>query len=124
MGMNLMWQAMPYFVDLLGTARAKQFIMSGRLFRATTLSEWGLVDALCPSEQLADTARNWALEYASLPPVAVQMIKRSVNRYAQALAEPVMHMDHDQWLLTAQSEDFRECIQAFKEKRPSDTQGR
>ena len=45
------------------------------------------------------------------------MIKESVNAVSGALDTSVMHMDADQWLLTAQSQDFREGINAFREKR-------
>lgn len=124
MAMNLMWQAMPYYVDLLGTARAKQLIMSGQLFPAKTLCQWGFIDEISPSGEASAAARSWAQTYADLPPVAMQMIKRSINRYAQALGESIMHMDHDQWLLTAQSEDFQESLEAFKAKRPPKLTGR
>ena len=68
-------------------------------------------------------AQGWARHYADLPPVAVQMIKRSVNQYALALSESIMHMDQDQWILAARSEDFKECISAFVEKRSAKTTG-
>jgi enoyl-CoA hydratase/carnithine racemase len=51
------------------------------------------------------------------------MIKRSVNQYALALSESIMHMDQDQWILAARSEDFKECISAFVEKRSAKTTG-
>ncbi|MDG1065518.1 MAG: enoyl-CoA hydratase/isomerase family protein [Luminiphilus sp.] len=124
MAMNLMWQAMPYYVDLLGTARAKQLIMSGQLFPAETLHHWGFIDEIAPQGKASAVARRWAKTYADLPPVAVQMIKRSINRYAQALGESIMHMDSDQWLLTAQSEDFQESLEAFKAKRAPKLKGR
>jgi enoyl-CoA hydratase/carnithine racemase len=117
MAMNLMWQALPLCVQLIGPSRAKQMIMSGRLFPADTLHHWGFVDALCAPEALSSEVQKWAEEYAALPPVAVQMIKRSVNRYAGALDSAIMHADSDQWLLAAQSEDFREAVAAFMEKR-------
>ena len=123
MAMNLMWHALPYFVDLLGPARAKQMLMSGALFPASTLASWGFLDETCDRQALPLTVRTLAGRFVDLPPVAVQMIKRSINRYAQALGESVMHMDHDQWLLTASSADFQEALLAFSEKRKSNPQG-
>ncbi|MDG0978813.1 MAG: enoyl-CoA hydratase/isomerase family protein [Halieaceae bacterium] len=117
LGMNLMWHAIPYAVELVGPARAKRLIMSGKLFDAEQLLGWGFIDELCAPEQLASTALSWAQEYAALPPVAVQMIKRSINRYANPLGDAIMHMDSDQWLLTTQSEDFTEAVDAFMIKR-------
>ena len=123
MAMNLMWHALPYFVDLLGPARAKQMLMSGALFPASTLANWGFLDETYDRQALAMTARTRAGTFVDLPPVAVQMMKRSINRYAQALGESVMHMDHDQWLLTASSADFQDALLAFSEKRKPNPRG-
>jgi enoyl-CoA hydratase/carnithine racemase len=123
LGMNLMWQAIPYAVELIGPARAKRMIMSGKLFSADQLLAWGFVDEVCAPEDLDSTVLEWAKEYAALPPVAVQMIKRSINRYANPLGDAIMHMDSDQWLLTTQSEDFGEAVDAFLSKREPSFKG-
>ena len=123
MGMNLMWNAVPLFVELVGLSRAKRLIMSGALYDAETLETWGLVDEVCDEGDLVRLSGQWARQYADLPPVAVQMIKRSVNQYALALSEAVMHMDEDQWILAARSDDFKECVSAFIEKRPAKPTG-
>lgn len=117
MGMNLMWHALPHCVQLVGPARAKRLILSGELFAADTLERWGFVDEVCPREQLEPTALRWARHYAALPPMAAQMIKRSVNQYAGALDNAIMHADSDQWLLATESGDFKEAVSAFLQKR-------
>jgi len=124
MGINLMWNAVPVCVNLIGPARAKRMIMSGKLFEAKTLLEWGFVDEVVPVEKLDETARAWAEEYAALPPIAVQMIKRSINKYTGALDNAIMHMDADQWLLAAHSEDMKEAVSAFFQKRKPSYTGR
>jgi enoyl-CoA hydratase/carnithine racemase len=116
-GINLMWNAVPVCVALIGPARAKRMIMSGKLFEADMLLSWGFLDEVVPREDLDATARAWAAEYAALPPIAVQMIKRSINQVSGALDQALMHMDADQWLLATHSEDFREAVGAFFEKR-------
>lgn len=119
MGMNLMWHALPLCVQLVGPARAKRLIMTGDLFTAAELTDWGFIDILCENRE-ASIARACALaaQLAALPPLAVQMIKRSINRYAGALDAAIMHADADQWLLTSGSEDFSEAVSAFMAKRP------
>jgi enoyl-CoA hydratase/carnithine racemase len=117
LGMNLMWNAVPLCVALVGPARAKRMIMTGALFPAAQLAEWGFVDECVPAAELDAAVHDLAVELAALPPVAVQMIKESINAVSGALSASIMHMDADQWLLTAQSEDFREGIRAFLEKR-------
>ena len=117
LGMNLMWNALPLCVGLIGPARTKRMLMTGALVPAPQLAEWGFVDECVPRARLEACARELAEELAALPPTAVQMIKQSVNAVSGALDSAVMHMDADQWLLTAQSQDFREGINAFREKR-------
>ena len=45
------------------------------------------------------------------------MIKESVNALSDALDSAIMHMDADQWALTAQTDDYAEGIAAFREGR-------
>ncbi|HLZ83752.1 MAG TPA: enoyl-CoA hydratase/isomerase family protein [Caulobacteraceae bacterium] len=118
LGINLMWRAAPACVHLVGPARAKRMIMTGALFDAATLERWGFLDEVAPLADLDARALAWAEEYAALPPMAVQMIKRSVNQIAGALDHAIMHMDADQWLLATLSKDYREAVTAFFEKRP------
>ena len=118
LGINLMWQALPVCMRLVGLSRAKRMVMSGALFDAPTLLEWGFLDEVVAPAALETRAREWADEYAALPPVAVQMIKRSANVLSGAIDQAIMHMDSDQWMLAFQSEDFREGVNAFLEKRP------
>lgn len=117
LGMNLHWQALPLCVQLVGPARAKRMVGLGQRHSAPQLAEWGFLDTVTATGEALAEALNMAREYADRAPLALQMIKQSVNAYSDALNAAVMHMDHDQWALTADSEDFSEGIAAFQEKR-------
>ena len=52
----------------------------------------------------------------SQPPIAAQMIKRSVNNIAGALDRAIMHMDFDQHLLASATEDAAAAIRSYREK--------
>ena len=117
LGINLMWVGLPLVVRLVGPARAKRMIMLGEQIKAETLLEWGYVDQVVPRDTLLEAATSLANRYASQPPIPVQMIKRSVNAVANALDSAVMHMDYDQNILTSMTEDRREAVKAFFEKR-------
>jgi enoyl-CoA hydratase/carnithine racemase len=98
-------------------------IMTGNLFDASLLEGWGLVDQVTSAAALDDAARTMARDYAALPPVAVQMIKRSIDAVSGAFDRAIMHMDADQWLLASMSNDYREAVAAFLEKRPAAFRG-
>lgn len=117
LGINLMWHALPLAIQTVGLARAKQMVMTGALFDAETMRDWGFFDQVVALEQRDNAALAMAETYAALPPIAVQMIKRSANAYAGALDQSIMHADVDQWLLGTRTADFREGVGAFFEKR-------
>jgi enoyl-CoA hydratase/carnithine racemase len=116
-GIPLMWNALGPLVALVGPARAKRLVMTGALVPAETLAAWGLVDEVVAPDALDGRALALAAEFAALPPLAVQMIKRSINAVAHALDAAVLHADADQWLLATQGDDFAEALAAFRDKR-------
>lgn len=117
-GIPLMWNGLGPVTALIGPARAKRMVMTGALFTAETLAAWGLIDEIVPPGDGEARALALAAELAALPPLAVQMIKRSINAVAHALDAAVLHADADQWLLATQGADFAEALAAFREKRP------
>ncbi|MBT6277889.1 MAG: enoyl-CoA hydratase/isomerase family protein [Chromatiales bacterium] len=123
-GVNLMWQSLPLAVHLVGPARAKRLVISGEHVHGPTLLEWGLLDEMVATDQVMIKALEWATLYASRPPVAAQMIKRSVNAISSALDGAVMHMDFDQHLLAARTDDAREAASAYLERRDPTFTGR
>jgi len=119
LGMNLSWIALPLCVHLVGPARAKRLVILGEKLKAETLEAWGLFDEVVPEAELRACARALADRYAAMPPIPTQMVKKSVDALVRALDRSTMHMDMDQLLLTHQTEDFREGIRAWAEKRPA-----
>ena len=117
LGINLMWNAVPLAIQLVGPARAKRLIMTGDLVAASALQQWGFLDEVVPTGDQHEAAKAMAAHYATLPPIAVQMIKRSINAFSGALSESIMHADADQWLLATRTADFAEALSAFHEKR-------
>jgi enoyl-CoA hydratase/carnithine racemase len=122
-GINLMWNALGPLIELVGPARAKRMVMTGALFDAEMLERWGLIDEIVPAGSEDARALALAADYATLPPLAVQMIKRSINAVSGALHAAVLHADADQWLLATQGADFAEALAAFREKRPGNFTG-
>ena len=123
-GMNMSWQSVPRLVALVGPARTKRLtVMAERIDAARALA-WGLVDEVAPAGTAFDTAMAMAERVAALPPVQVRMCKEGVNLASAALHQGVSAMDRDQYLLAAQSEDYREGVRAFMEKRKPRYTGR
>ena len=86
--------------------------------------QWGLVDEVAADGEALARAKDWAARLAKLPPNAVRMTKQGVNGAANALHRATSFMDLDQYALAATSEDYREAILAFLEKREPKFTGR
>lgn len=117
LGMSLSWVSLPLCVHLVGPARAKRFIILAQKEPAQTLFEWGFLDEIAPKDRLMERALIMAQSYAEMPPIPAQMIKRSINAVSSAFDQAIMHMDMDQLALTSLTEDFKEGVASFFEKR-------
>ena len=115
-GVNLMWKGLPLVTHLAGPSRAKRLVIGGERIHGPELLEWGILDALVPRASLLDTAFEWAARYAAKSPIPAQMIKQSVNALVSALDVAVMHMDVDQNILSAGTDDRNAAAAAYRGK--------
>ncbi len=116
-GLNMSWGSVPRITNLVGPARAKRMIILAEKVAADRAMDWGLADRRSADGNALDASIDLASYVASMPPVAVRMCKQDINAYANALAGVSSHSDHDQFLLSMDSEDAQEGISAFLEKR-------
>ena len=123
LGINLNWLGLPLAVRLIGPAKAKKIVIGGENENADTLLKWGFYEEVHPKNKLMEAAEELANLYASKPPMAAQMIKRSVNKLTYSGDDAIMHMDYDQTLLTHETKDRKEAIRSFFEKRDPEYKG-
>ena len=115
-GVNLQWKSLPLITHLVGPARAKRLVAGGERIHAGTLLTWGILDELVSRDELTSAAQRLARVYVNKPPIAVQMIKRSINTIMGALDQSIMHMDSDQTMLASTSTDQKEALRAYLAK--------
>lgn len=125
LGMSMSWQSIPRMLHLMGPARTKQaVIIADERISAEEARQWGLVEEVAPPGKAFEAAMLLAEKVARQPPIAVSMTKLTVNRLAHALDDLTSHMDGDQFLLAGMSEDHKEGVAAFLERRKAKFRGR
>ena len=118
LGMNMSWQSVPRMLHLMGPARTKQaVILADQRISAAEAYEWRLVEEVADPGKAFDAAMALAAKVAAQPPLSVAMTKLTVNRLAHALDDLASHMDVDQFALASMSEDHKEGVEAFLERR-------
>jgi len=123
LGMNMSWQSVPRFVNLIGPAKTKQLLILAEPLDATTAEKWGLVDYLSPKGEALNKAKELANKLSAIPPIPLRMAKKAINVSANALNDATSFMDIDQFMLTQGTEDAFEGAMAFFEKRPPKFKG-
>jgi 2-(1,2-epoxy-1,2-dihydrophenyl)acetyl-CoA isomerase len=114
-----------YFITrLLGYARAFEWMASGRKLSAAEAHAWGLVSEVVEDDRLAARAAEVAAEFAALPTRGIGMTKRLFDRAPQATLDEQLELEAQLQAAAARSEDFREGVAAFLEKREPRFTGR
>ncbi len=117
LAMNMSWATIPRLVHLVGPARAKEIILFGEKIYAQAAFDWGFAQRICPDHKAMAEARKIADKILALPPMPVALTKQTVNAVSNALDRSISHMDVEQFALTMLSEDFKEGVEAFFQKR-------
>jgi enoyl-CoA hydratase/carnithine racemase len=115
------------FMDIVGVARTRELFLLGRNIEARRALEWGLVNEVVIGTDLEETALDWATELAANAPLSLQGNKRVIRALLRAEAE--LDPDVERELIALReacfaSEDMKEGVRAFGEKRPARWQGR
>ncbi len=114
-----------YFIArLLGPARAFEWMTSGRRLTATEAEAWGLVSEVVEDDALRARAAELAAQLASMPTRGVGMTKRLFDRAGESTLEEQLELEAQLQSAATQTEDFREGVAAFLEKRDPRFSGR
>ncbi len=114
-----------YFLPkLIGPQLAKQFFFTAEPIPAERLYNLGVVNEVVPTDQLKETVMKWAEKLASGPSLALGMIKSVVDHAQTASLEEILEQERITQTMMVQTEDHREGIAAFKEKRRPQFKGK
>jgi 2-(1,2-epoxy-1,2-dihydrophenyl)acetyl-CoA isomerase len=102
---------------VLGTARAFEWLATGRRLPAEEARAWGVVSEVVPVAELAERTKEVAELFAAMPTRAVWETKRLLDHAETASFEQQLELEATTQAELTQSPDFREGVAAFLEKR-------
>jgi enoyl-CoA hydratase/carnithine racemase len=108
----------------MGERRAKELILTGRPFSAAQALEWGLVNAVFLQAELMAQAQATAERIAANAPIATRQAKQAIHRGLQMSLRDGLTFEIEAYARMVPTEDRREGVLAFNEKRPPRFQGR
>ena len=109
---------------LIGRNRAKELIFSARRIGAAAALELGLVNHVVPRAELLPKAAALAQEIMKNSPFAVRQAKWAIDRGSDLPFEDGLQREHEAYMRAIASDDRREGIAAFNERRPPRFSGR
>jgi 2-(1,2-epoxy-1,2-dihydrophenyl)acetyl-CoA isomerase len=109
---------------LVGKARAVELSLLGERLPAEKALEWGLVNRVVDDAALAEETRKLAHDLANGPTVALSLIRRLYWESEANSFEEQIDLEQQSQRIAGSSEDFKEGVGAFLQKRPAQFKGR
>lgn len=103
--------------QLIGFARAKQYLLTGDLLGAEEAQKMGLINFAVPADKLDQTVDEWASRFAKGATQAIRWTKATVNTGLKQLAGAVMDTGIAYEGMSSQTDDHLEAVRALREKR-------
>jgi len=108
----------------VGKCLARAVVMSGDMFPAQRFYDWGLVAEVTKPEELMDVAMKWAKSVAKKAPLAIAAAKKAINEGFDSDRRVAMELETQLFADCFTTQDQKEGVSAFLEKRSPEFKGK
>ncbi len=108
----------------VGKVKSMEMVLTGSMISADEALRWGLINRVVPVEVFLEEAKALAREIASKPPVAVRLAKEAVLKSFDTTIEGGLEFERKNFYMLFASDDQKEGMKAFIEKRKPNWKGR
>ena len=109
---------------IVGQGLVKELLFSGDMFTAEQAFNWRIVNKLVPAGEALSAAKEWAVKLAKQPPIALQMVKLAINTGSNTDIESGLIIESSSFNTAFSTEDGKEGLVAFTEKRKPNYKGK
>ena len=109
---------------LIGIRKAKELLFTGALISGKEAERIGLVNRAVPADKLEETVEEFIAQLVDKPPLALESLKMVVNRGLTSSVETGLVLEHQTVKVLQETEDLKESLAAFAEKRKPVYKGR
>ncbi|MFC1862148.1 enoyl-CoA hydratase/isomerase family protein, partial [Chloroflexota bacterium] len=110
--------------NIVGMSKALELMFTGELFNAAEALRLGIVIRVVPPDQLMPEARGLAAKIAEQPPVALELTKRLAYRFKMEEVVRQIYLEYWAQRICWQTEDHKEAVRSFFEKRTPQFKGK
>jgi enoyl-CoA hydratase len=118
------WGGTQRLTRLIGRTKAKELVFTGKMIDAKTAEQLGIVNMVVVPDKFKETVRQFALELASKAPVAIRVAKALINKGADIALDSALALEREGFGVVASTEDLKEGVSAFTEKRKPTFKGK
>lgn len=118
------WGGMFFLPRLVGIYKAKELMLTGDRISATEAERIGMVNKVVPDKEFQDFVKEYSGRLAKGAPKSMAMIKKTLNVTQNADIDAVLALEYQAQTICRETEDHKEGIAAFKEKREPEFTGK
>jgi enoyl-CoA hydratase len=118
------WGGTQRLTRLVGMTKAKELVFTGKMIDAKTAEQIGILNMVVPADKFRETVRQFALELAAKAPIAVKVAKALINKGSDIGLDSALALEREGFGVVASTEDLKEGVAAFSEKRKPSFKGK